>query len=294
MHRSHDGVATRTGGDGRGAAAMTRPARTRAQLQHHYEVEKALAERLKATRSPAERAPLYATMYSELFAHVPDHPRLTMSRDPEAEARQVARLLALVRPYLGPTVEYVEFGAGTCALPLAVAAHVRRARAVEIADQIPSAVTRPANFELVLYDGWNLDWPPATVDLVFSEQFVEHLHPDDARRHFQLVHTMLRPGGRYVLRTPERWTGPHDVSRGFSTRAQGFHLREWSYVELAAEARATGFARVEAFWNARGRCVRLPLGLLSSVERAMAHWPLGLRRRLGHRMIPMVTMAFIR
>jgi SAM-dependent methyltransferase len=273
---------------------MTVPARTREQLRHHYEVEKALADRLKATRSPAERAPLYASMYSELFARVPDHPRLTMAKDRVAEARQVARLLALVRPYLGPGIEYVEFGAGTCALPLAVAPHVRRARAVEIADQIPPAVARPANFELVLYDGWNLDMPPAAVDIVFSEQFVEHLHPDDARRHFEIVHALLRPGGRYVLRTPERWTGPHDVSRGFATQAQGFHLREWTYGELAALAHGVGFARVEAFWNARGHCVRLPLRVFTAVERAMAQWPMGLRRGVGHRLIPMVTMALVR
>jgi len=270
------------------------PKRTRAQLHNHYEVEKALADRLKATRTPAERAPLYATMYQELFARVPDHPRLTMARDAGAEALQVARLLALLRPYLGPHVEYVEFGAGTCALAFAVAPHVRRARAIEIADQIPVAAVRPSNFALVLYDGWHLDLTPESVDLVFSEQFVEHLHPDDTQHHFRQVHTLLRPGGRYLLRTPERWTGPHDISRWFSQRAEGFHLREWSYAELAEAARAAGFTRVAAYWNARGHCIALPLAAMRGVEAAMAMWPLGLRRTLGHRLVPMVTLAMIR
>lgn len=273
---------------------MTSPGRTPQQLRNHYEVEKTLADRLKATRTPAERAPLYATMYDELFARVPDHPRLALARDPAREARQIERLLALLRPFLESNVEYVEFGAGVCALAIAVAPQVRRARAVEIADQIPAAVRRPENFELVLYDGWHLDIEPGTVDLVFSEQFVEHLHPDDARHHFQLVHTMLRPGGRYLLRTPERWTGPHDISRDFSDQASGFHLREWSYADLAQEARTVGFERVEAFWNARGHCVELPLSLVRGIETAMAEWPLAARRRLGHRLIPMVTCALVR
>jgi SAM-dependent methyltransferase len=270
------------------------PTRTPAQLRNHYEVEKALADRLKATRTPAERARLYATMYQELFARVPDHPRLTVARDPQGEARQVARLVALLRPHLGPDIEYVEFGAGTCALAFAVASRVRRARAVEIADQIPPGAVRPANFQLVLYDGWNLDIAPASVDLVFSEQFVEHLHPDDARHHFELVRALLRPGGRYLLRTPERWTGPHDVSRWFAPRAQGFHLREWSYAELAQEARTVGFARVQAYWNGRGRCIRVPVAAMHGIEAAMAAWPLGLRRALGHRLIPMVTLCLVR
>jgi SAM-dependent methyltransferase len=188
----------------------------------------------------------------------------------------------------------VEFGAGTCTLALAVAALVRRVRVVEIADQVPSAVARPANFALVLYDGWHLDLAPASVDLVFSEQFVEHLHPDDARHHFELVRSMLRPGGCYLLRTPERWTGPHDVSRGFAPQAEGFHLCEWTYTELAREARRAGFQRVHAYWNGRGHRVAVPLSVMCGIEAAMAGWPSALRRTLGHRLIPMVTLSLVR
>ncbi len=267
------------------------PERSRAQLRNHYEVERALATQLKAAPTPAGRARIYATMYDELFARVPDHPRLTAHRDPDAERRQVQRLMHLLRPYLGRDTEYVEFGAGTCVLASEVARHVRRARAVEIAAQIPADVTPPANFALVLYDGWTLDLDAGSVDLVFSEQFLEHLHPDDARHHLELVHRMLRRGGRYVLRTPERWTGPHDISRWFSDEPQGFHLREWSYREVAAEARAVGFEQVHAYWNGRGQRLALPLGLLCAVEAGIACLPLGIRRSLGHRLIPMVTVA---
>jgi SAM-dependent methyltransferase len=265
--------------------------RSREQLRNHYEIERALASRLKAAATPGERAGIYATMYDELFARVPDHPRLAAHRDPLAERRQVQRLLHLLRPHLGSNTEYVEFGAGTCVLACEVARHVRRARAVEIAAQIPADVQPPANFALVLYDGWTLDLEGDSVDLVFSEQFLEHLHPDDARHHLELVYRMLRPGGRYMLRTPERWTGPHDISRWFSDEPQGFHLREWSYHEVAAAARSVGFRRVHAYWNARGRCVALPLGLVCAVESCIARLPRGLRRSLGHRLIPMVTVA---
>jgi SAM-dependent methyltransferase len=264
------------------------------RLRHHYEVEKRLADRLKAAANPAARARIYATMYDELFAAVPDHPRLTRQRDPAAERLQVDRLLALLQPYLGPRVEYVEFGAGTGALTFAVSPRVARARAVEIADQLPPGVPRPANFELVLYDGYHLDIAPDSVDLVFSEQFVEHLHPDDAEHHFTLVHRMLKPGGRYLLRTPERWTGPHDVSRWFSDIAQGFHLHEWTYREIGAVARRIGYRRAQAFWNARGRCVAWPWPVAIATEACIARWPPGLRRTLGHRLIPMVTLAVVK
>jgi SAM-dependent methyltransferase len=264
--------------------------RTAAQLRHHYEVESALAARLKATHTPAERAAIYATMYRELFQEVPDHPRLTMRRNPAAERLQVARLLQLLAPHLRHETEYVEFGAGTGALALAVAARVQRVRVVEIADQIPAGTARPANFELVLYDGWNLALPHDSAGVVFSEQFVEHLHPDDARHHLQIVQRLLHPGGCYILRTPERWTGPHDISRDFADEPQGFHLREWTYGELAREARAVGFERVRCYWNARGVRAPVPLGVFKALESLMAAWPRRMRHTLGHRLIPMVTM----
>lgn len=268
--------------------------RTLAQLRNHYEVEKALADRLKATRSPAERARIFATMYDELFARVPDHPRLTVQHDPAREGALVRGQLHLLAPHLRPDVDYVEFGAGSCALTFAVAPHVRRARAIEIADQVPAAVVRPTNFGLVLYDGFHLEEPPASVDLVFSNQFVEHLHPDDAALHFETVHRILRPGGRYILTTPERWTGPHDVSRWFSDTPQGFHLREWSYRDLVDATSAIGFEADATWWTARGRWVRLPVAMTLAIEAVVARMGVGFRRWLGHLLLPVVVLALMK
>jgi SAM-dependent methyltransferase len=268
--------------------------RTLEQLRNHYEVEKALADQLKAARTPAERAPIFATMYADLFARVPDHPRLTVRCDPQRERAQVLSQLRLLARWLKPHVEYVEFGAGACAFAFEVARHVRRSRAIEIADQIPAGVARPANFGIVLYDGFTLAEPPESVDLVFSNQFVEHLHPDDAVHHFETVLRLLRPGGRYVLTTPERWTGPHDVSRWFSETPQGFHLREWSYRDLIATTGAIGFDPVAAYWTARGHWVRMPVAMALALEGMVARWSLDLRRQLGHRLLPLVVLELRR
>jgi SAM-dependent methyltransferase len=272
---------------------MTSPSDRRSpeRLRVHFEVERELASRLKAAATREDRSRILATMYTELFARVPDHPRLTVQRDPAAEARQVARLLHLLRPHLKPGLEYVEFGAGAGALALAVCPFVGRVRAVEIADQIPATAVRPANFELVIYDGYEPGIEPGTVDLVFSEQFVEHLHPQDAEDHFALVHRLLRPGGRYLLRTPERWTGPHDVSRAFSDTPQGFHLREWSYPELAATARRIGFRRQIALWNGGSICLRWSLAGARVAEGVVRRIPRRWRFSLGRRVVPSVTMV---
>jgi SAM-dependent methyltransferase len=270
------------------------PRRTPEQLRNHYEVERSLAARLKATRTWEERARIFSAMYGDLFTKVPDHPRLTIRTSPEDERVQIERQLALLRGNLTPQTEYVEFGAGTCALAFAVSRLVLRARVVEIADQIPAGIERPRNFELVLYDGHNLDLPAETVDVVFSNQFVEHLHLDDAAWHFSTVHRMLRFGGRYVLTTPERWTGPHDISRGFSETAEGFHLKEWTYGELRELARQTGFRRCTATWIVKGNPLPTSFGAMLAAEALLSKLPVGPRRRIGRYLIPLVVVTLIR
>ncbi len=38
-----------------------------------------------------------------------------------------------------------------------------------------------------------------SIDLVISNQLMEHLHPDDAYDQLREVYRVLRDGGRYVL-----------------------------------------------------------------------------------------------
>ena len=91
----------------------------------------------------------------------------------------------------------------------------------------------PRNFELIVYDGYELPIPDNTIDVVFSDQLIEHFHPDDTLFHFRLVRRILKPGGVYVFRTPHGFSGPHDISQYFCHSAKGFHLKEWTYVELS-------------------------------------------------------------
>jgi hypothetical protein len=63
----------------------------------------------------------------------------------------------------------------------------------------------------------------------------------------------LRPGGHYICTTPNRLTGPHDISAGFDDEPRGFQLREYTYHELAPAFRQAGFRRVRVLERAHGR-----------------------------------------
>lgn len=262
--------------------------RTREQLRNHYVVEKELANRLRAA-SPEERPSLYSTLYEELFARVPDHPRLTR-RDTESESlKAVNARLRFVEAFLTPETDFLEIAPGDCRFSFAVAAKARHVFAADISDQSATS-SKPANFSLIIYDGSKFDFPAESVDLAFSYQFLEHIHPDEVPDHFRLVHHALRPGGRYILDTPHRYSGPHDISRYFSDTPDGFHLKEWTHRELAQVARETGFSRVEVARRSIARLGRPGWYMLLALEAVLTVVPHRLRRALFGRVLSSVSL----
>lgn len=250
------------------------------RLERHYRVERQLADRVRAAGNAEERRRIFATMYDDLFREVPDHPRLLRKDDAAAErTRDIDWDLAQLAPYLRPGCTFLEVGAGDCALSTRVAATAGQVYAVDISDQARSAL--PANVDLVISDGRSVPVPAGSVDLAFSDQLMEHLHPDDALDQLRNIHRALRPGGTYVCITPNRLYGPSDISAWFEDEAHGFHLREYTLRELRRIFGEAGFPRTHTYVGARGYFMRFPGALLGAVESLLERLPPRLRRRLA-------------
>src|SRR5690606_25107770 len=149
-------------------------------------------------------------------------------KSPEDTAASVRVRLRYLRPFLQPDVDFMEVGAGDCSLALEAARHVRTSLAVEVSDAIAEGTTPPANFKLLLADAVGLSLDSGSLDVIYSNDFLEHLHPDDAINHVRRSHALLRPGGVCLCLTPNRITGPHDISGFFDEVATGLHLKEYS------------------------------------------------------------------
>lgn len=266
------------------------PDRSPERLRHHYEVERELAARLRAS-DRAERTELFKRLYGELFERVPDHPRLKRRDTPERSRRNIEVQLRLLEPHLRKDSVLVEFAPGDCRLAHAAAARCARVYGVDISDQRAPGEPVPANCELIVYDGYALDLPDGVADVAFSYQFLEHLHPDDVDLHFRLVHRLLKPGGVYVFDTPHRFSGPHDISRLFGGRLDCFHFQEWTYRGMRALLKRHGFDRSAlhrggrlregAGWNLGNDGAELLLGAL----------PAALRRPLAAKLFRSVTLS---
>jgi SAM-dependent methyltransferase len=244
--------------------------RTPERVRAHYEIEMGLAARLRSANRE-DRKRLYGELYDELYRRVPDHPQLTRQHMPAEAHGGVRRQLKMLQRFVGEDTTYLEVGPGDCALTFEVAKRVRKAIGVDISAEITSIDRRPHNFLLVLSDGTSIPVPPGSVDVAYSNQLMEHLHPDDAREQLLNLSSALRPGGAYVCVTPNRLTGPHDVSRGFDTVATGFHLHEYTNAELINLFLDCGFGSVAIYSTVRGHSFRVPTRPLVAFER----WLLG-------------------
>jgi SAM-dependent methyltransferase len=249
-------------------------------LRRHYQVERELADRLRCA-SAAERPRLYRAVYDELFLRVPDHSQLSRKQDPARQQEATERQLRLLGRFLRPDAVYLEVGPGDCHLAAAVARQVRQVYALDVSEEIIGKAAWPANFTPVVFDGVNIDLPPASVDVAYSHQVLEHLHPDDAAEQLRGICRALVPGGLYVCTTPHRFSGPHDISQYFDAHATGFHLKEYTCRDLRRLFRQTGFERADVWGGLRGRFWRLPAVAAGAAEAMLRLCPSRLRRALA-------------
>lgn len=260
--------------------------------RRHFEVEKELAARLRAS-TRAERRTLVGELYGELFARVPDHPRLVRRETAAESAAAVAKQMRLLRPHLRRDQTFLEIAPGDGRLSIAVAPHVRQVWMADISDQT-GGVPLPANCEHRVFDGFDLDLPTGSVDLAFSYQFLEHLHPDDVQPHLELVARLVRPGGAYILDTPHRFSGPWDASRPYTLEPACFHMQEWTYGEVGARLRAAGFHTWQPYrWGTVRRAA--PWRWATRLAEALLDpWPRRWERRLSARVFQAVTLLAVR
>ena len=259
---------------------MTVDGRSRERLRAHYEIERELADRLR-NAEPEARKTLYGNVYDELFAGVPDHPQLTVTTNEAQRRRDVDGQLAFLTRFLEPDTVFLELGAGDCALALAVATSARRVYALDVSESITAEARAGGVVQVVLSDGVSVDVPEGSVTLAYSNQLMEHLHPDDARVQLANIRRALASGGRYVCVTPNRLNGPHDISMYFDDVATGFHLKEYTVTELARVMRDAGFSSVAPYVHGKGRTVRLPLWLVTTLERLLGLLPARRRARVA-------------
>jgi SAM-dependent methyltransferase len=232
--------------------------RTLEQLKIHYKIEKELADKLREATAE-ERLKLYTPLYNEFFKRVPHTSQLSRKKTPLHIKKLNDEKMKLIGRYLNKNVSFLEIGAGDCSLSLEIAPQVKFVYSVEVSNEIASGFEPPDNFKLLITNGLEIPVPENSIDLAYSNQLMEHLHPDDAIIQLKKIYDALNSGGKYLCITPNRFYGPHDISKHFDEEATGFHLKEYTISELVDLFISVGFSKFELYAGGRGVYQKIPL-----------------------------------
>ncbi len=256
------------------------------QLKAHYDIEKALANKLRNSNRE-ERRILYSSLYNELFRKVPHHPQLKLKQKVDTNSRpnRVNNIMRYLSKFLKPEHVFLEIGPGDCQLSFEVTKHVMKVYAIDVSEAVTKCLQCPDNFQLILSDGSSIDVPRESINIAYSNQLMEHLHPEDAETQLSGVYDSLVPGGVYICCTPHRFYGPHDVSKYFDEVAQGFHLKEYTYTDLAHLFSAVGFKKIYSYNRNRDDYYKIPTSFVLPVEKTLELFSKSFRKKFNRRPI---------
>jgi 2-polyprenyl-3-methyl-5-hydroxy-6-metoxy-1,4-benzoquinol methylase len=227
-------------------------------LTEQFELEKKYHDLILAENNPVIRHHLYHEAYTAVNRIHRQRARINRGVGP----REIRWFLPFMK---GREVLEIGCGNGTFALEIAQAA--KHVVAIDVSDSVELAKERAKNKELqnIEFRQLNcldLDYPEHSFDIVYNNDLVEHLHPDDFIHLLRTVYPIIRPNGFFVILTPSRLTGPHDVSKIWIEKgqeAQGLHLHEYTYTELNQILRTCGFRQVKSPLLSLGIARRLRL-----------------------------------
>ncbi|WP_442508743.1 class I SAM-dependent methyltransferase [Novipirellula sp. SH528] len=252
------------------------------EICHHYAVERELSDQLRHSNKE-DRKQLYTSLYDEICKRVPNIPGWNVPLPPDALRRSVENKVKFLKQLATDDATYLEIGPGDCSVSLAMADKVGKVIAVDVSTEITRNLSTPDNFEIIISDGTSIDVPEQSVDVAYSNQLMEHLHPDDALEQLENVFRSLKPGGAYICVTPNKLSGPHDVSKYFDDTPTGFHLKEYSTTELASIFRNAGFGKVNPYIWVKEKLIVLPLMPVQVLETTLGWLPGRLRRYFCNR-----------
>ncbi len=245
----------------------------RARAQFEYECEH--HARILAAPRGSKRAIAFAEAYGGLAMGMKKGVFLDQETEPEQKAVQKFQLL---KRFLSKASNVAECGPGSFHLAQVVAPKVKSLSLVDVVNNNPG-LTLPKNSTFFESDGVHLPKTLTNLDLIWSAHVIEHIHPDEVHAHLTDARRALSKGGHYIIFTPNRLSGPHDISRRFSNAAEGLHLKEYTVRELRRALKTAGYSKVSCYAGGKGIYVRVP-----------AFWPMVVEFKLS--LCPRFTRRF--
>jgi 2-polyprenyl-3-methyl-5-hydroxy-6-metoxy-1,4-benzoquinol methylase len=222
--------------------------------RHHYEIEKDYARQILETpKGSDERRELFQQAYSDVIGNI------IHCYDPGGAGTDYTDTVTAIVKSLPPSshkdvTKVFDLGCGSGNLLVALAKEGydvfgidTSVPSIELAKQDLGPFGKSERVRRVDILDYN---PPTKFDVVVMDNVIEHLLPDETPDVLSKCYSMLADEGYLVVITPHSFSGPHDVSKyfvPFGSKAEGFHLKEFSFTDLDQSLKRAGFQKVYGF-----------------------------------------------
>lgn len=231
-----------------------------------FEHERKYHDLLLAESDPEKRRALYADAYGILYRD------FFHEESGQKEFGAKSHYTEMMRRWAtGRTI--VDIGCGLGEATIAFARFAQKAIGLEVDQDVVDRCNKRfheaghSNASAKVFNGTILPFADSSIDLIYSNNVFEHLHPDDALTQTRDVYRVLKPGGRVVIITPSWETRPHDISKFFlppGSEAQGLHLKEYTLAEIGSILTGIGFRNPTQPWIAPNRLMKYRMIFLHS------------------------------
>ena len=237
------------------------------QVYKMYESEIKHSNRLRIVDSE-KRKSLYEKVYEDYYSELPFHPAFKVKKNTDLQKNRLDFQLNKLIPIINKSENFVEIGAGDCALSKKISPYVSKIYALEISETYASQSNElPSNMEIVIFDGFNFPFEARSIDFIYSNQLIEHLHSDDALEQLKSIFNCLKKGGKHMCITPNRLLGPGDISGHFGNEPIGFHLKEYTDLELRSILKSIGFKKFKFQTIVKGKSIYIPFFVKWIIEK---------------------------
>ena len=232
---------------------LGRPTTFQEWRQHHYETEKQYARQILETpKGSEERRRLFQQAYSDVIGNIIEN------YDPGAgETDYTVTVVGIVKSLLASRkhdARIFDLGCGSGHLLVALAKEGYNVYGIDVSEASVAEARRDLN-PFARSDhvehGDVLDYDPLTkFDVIVMDNVIEHLVPDETPDILAKCYEMLDREGYLVVLTPHSFSGPHDISKyfvPFGAKAEGFHLKEFSFTDMNQSLMHAGFQEVWGF-----------------------------------------------
>jgi SAM-dependent methyltransferase len=250
------------------------------QLEQIFQLEIKLSDELRYATKEGRKM-LYIECYERYFNALPFHPQLLIKNNPESIKLKTDFQMKIIEKFINKATVFLEIGAGDCALSERVSNEVSKVFALDASKHITQNTDFPDNLEIIIADCTELPFIENSIDLAYSNQLVEHLHPEDFEEHLTSVYKVLKPNGKYICITPNRITGPNDISRFFTNKNVGFHLQEYTNIEIRKLLIKQGYSKVSFFFFFRGKWKKMPYVFIKTTEKFLLLFKGKLRKKIA-------------